>query len=155
MRAETKEGRERQRNKETRLEDAPSPALQQTATTLTRAQSGCCSPAALPQAQPPQSRQCSLEAYMGPIATEEENGVSELKWQHVRQWNEVAKLGKRWQLDTRKAQECLLIQLHSCVFLAGAKEKRCAGKWCKNTTEGQKARRNKETRIEDAPSPAL
>ena len=32
MRAETIEGQERQRNKETRLEDAPSPALQQTAT---------------------------------------------------------------------------------------------------------------------------
>ena len=117
MRAETIEGQERQRNKETRLEDAPSPALQQTATTLTRAQSGCCSPAALPQAQPPQSRQCSLEAYMGPIATEEENGVSELKWQHVREWSEVAKIGKQWRPDTRKGQEGLLIPL---VLLASS-----------------------------------
>ena len=64
-----------------------------------------------------QTDMASAEHQLSTIATEEEKGVSELKRQHVQQWSEVAKIGKQWRPDTRKAQECLLIQLYFLRFL--------------------------------------
>ena len=91
---------------------------------------------------------------MGPIATEEENGVSELKWQHVRQWNEVAKLGKRWQLDTRKAQECLLIQLYFFCFLDEFHNEEVRRKLVQNYDRGTESTKKQGNRLEFTPSPA-